>query len=1710
MADGTLRFDTEIDESGFQKGLKRIEQAAKGATQQTASDAQDAAKQAEQATQQAADKTAKDAEKAAKKAKKAAEEVQDAVEDAAEAITDAAEDAGQNTAESVQDAVDNIVEVVEEAGEDAADAAEEAAKRAQKEIERSTKETEEEIERSSKQTEEDIGGGFEGGSDRASAAMDALAQALVAAGVTASVKEITDALMDCTQASMEFETAMAKVGTIADESQKPLGDMRNEILALSSETGKSVGELAEATYQAISASVATESAVDFVGTANKLAVGGFSDTTTAVDILTTAINAYGMSADDAAKISDVLITTQNLGKTSVAQLGASMGMVIPLAAAYNMNLEDLSASYALLTANGTQTAQATTYVKAALNELGSSSSVVGSTLKKQTGKTFAELMAEGNSLGDVLQVLADSVDGDTTAFNNMWSSSEAGVGMLSILNSGTSKYNSLVQAMEGSTGAAATAFEKMSETGEFAQQRFQNATENLKIAIGDVLAPALMELQQSGADAMEWATEFVKEHPEVVAAVTALAAALAVLAAALVGLLVVQQVQKAFLAFSAALLANPVGAVAVALTALTALTAAAVAFGTVMKDRTSESVKNRKAIDQCKDSYDELKDSMEEHAKERKESIKSAKTEVATYQTLADKLYELSDKTNKTTSDKAQMSTMVDQLNGAMPELGLSIDETTGALNREKSAVDAVIDSMKQQALANAYQEQANKAASDLAEAQIQQAEAEEVLYDLRSQAVKKINEHNAAVQDGTEAVREMASSYAAAGEPVDEYALHLNALNGQIKEQEEVVAGLQGTHAEADEKYRKIAEKAYEYTTAVEESNQGVSDSATEMSDEVKQAYEGMKTSIQNSLKGIVNEYEDFSGDKEISAEEIIEHMHSSEKAANQWIQNMKTLAGRAGDGMTKELYDHLLELGPQSANLVKACTEMTKPQLEEYARSFSATGGEAVDAYTEELSAISANWGNAGQEIAQAAGEAGQQSGKDYTDKAKSEIESGQKEVTEAAKKGGEEAGKESQKATAESIEKNSGQVAQAAGNSMKKAADTARTYRSSFESVGQSMSEGVAVGINRGSPFIQNAVNSVLQSAVNEAEKKIKKNSPSHVWRDEIGLSMAEGVAVGIERGEKIVNDSVGAMADSSLETAKDTLEIHSPSHVMRDEVGAMLAAGMAEGVDDGKAEVEKSARGMARVSIDATKDELGIHSPSKVFKDKIAPHIVDGLVAGVSKEEGKLKKAMKRMAQSAVDAAKEVDASKGGYSDAASKILAAITGKIDKRQELLTSKLGNKFDGYVDDAITALEKKAEKKQKEADKAKKGTKKKKELQAKAKELKKEARNAKAYAKDFMSSWNEALEDGLDEAYDKIKEKLEKKLDGISDKYQKAYDKIISFRDDMKRKMSEPVNMYDLDTQLTQIQRYQKGLDRLKDKIPESLMDQILGMDLNEADNFVEHLNAMSEDELEAYKKKWNDLQGTSETYTKEFFSKRLTDTKAAWENEITEVTKFAQAEMDGAAKEIAKSLISSLDDEKETLGGTMKTIAESMIKEFKAAFNITDEVKAGTAAATEAAAAQGNAKSTTAAKSSSTKKSKDKSKTKNNKKNSTKKTTKTKAALKSVPTTASQAALKSVSAARNMTRSLAEAAKSPEVTAALENLQTAVMGLGYVSGNPPVNVNVSPPQVNVTNSQPVQVQAEIHTTVDLDGRTVGRAVTPYVNENMGTIQSRERRGS
>lgn len=68
------------------------------------------------------------------------------------------------------------------------------------------------------------------------------------------------------------------------------------------------------------------------------------------------------------------------------------------------------------------------------------------------------------------------------------------------------------------------------------------------------------------------------------------------------------------------------------------------------------------------------------------------------------------------------------------------------------------------------------------------------------------------------------------------------------------------------------------------------------------------------------------FRAGEEISAGDVVTHLKSAANGVDQWADNLITLAGRAGEGMTKEFFSYLVDLGPQSANLVKACTEMSK----------------------------------------------------------------------------------------------------------------------------------------------------------------------------------------------------------------------------------------------------------------------------------------------------------------------------------------------------------------------------------------------------------------------------------------------------------------------------------------------------------------------------------------------------------------------------------------------------------------------------------------------------------------------------------------------------------------------------------------------------------------------------------------------------------------
>ena len=341
--------------------------------------------------------------------------------------------------------------------------------------------------------------------------MTVAAGTLIADLVKTASSQLTNLAQSAIRNGSVYETSLAKVGTIADLGKLSIQKLGSQITDMSNTMGIAATDIAEATYQAISAGQDTANAVEFAGQAAKLATAGFTSTTSAVDILTTALNAYGLSADQATHVSDVLLTTQNLGKTSVDELSSSMGRVIPLAAAYNVSVENLSSGLAVMTANGIATAEATTYTKSMLNELGDTGSTVGKILQQQTGKSFAQLSADGKSLGDVLQILYDSVGNDSTAFAGLWSSVEAGTGALSLASGGADKFNGVLAQMVDSAGTTDTAYQTMTDTFQHSMDSLQTTAENLSIDLFEAMEPGLKEAANWGTDCLNTLTSALNE-----------------------------------------------------------------------------------------------------------------------------------------------------------------------------------------------------------------------------------------------------------------------------------------------------------------------------------------------------------------------------------------------------------------------------------------------------------------------------------------------------------------------------------------------------------------------------------------------------------------------------------------------------------------------------------------------------------------------------------------------------------------------------------------------------------------------------------------------------------------------------------------------------------------------------------------------------------------------------------------------------------------------------------------------------------------------------------------------------------------------------------------------------------------------------------------------------------------------------------------------
>jgi len=340
----------------------------------------------------------------------------------------------------------------------------------------------------------------------------------IAAPMVAGVKVFTD-----------FEQAMANVSTMLDEPEKHMDRFSAGVRALAVEFGESTDTLAKGLYDILSASVAPSKALDVLTVSVKAAKAGLTDTGVAADAITTILNAYGLSASEAGRVSDVLFQVVKRGKTTFGQLAPSIGMVISTAASAGVSLDEVGAVLATLTRNGVQTDNAITALNSIIMQFLKPSNEAVATAK-QLGFEMSSATIQAEGLAGVFGRIA-SLPPDAIA--KLFPDARALRGVIPALQN-MAGFADDIRLMATSAGATDAAYRKMSGTLAHSIEQIKAAMKDALIGIGEALSGPLKDLGERIKAWGTWIRNLIEQNGDLIRQIAAVTAIVLGLGAALV------------------------------------------------------------------------------------------------------------------------------------------------------------------------------------------------------------------------------------------------------------------------------------------------------------------------------------------------------------------------------------------------------------------------------------------------------------------------------------------------------------------------------------------------------------------------------------------------------------------------------------------------------------------------------------------------------------------------------------------------------------------------------------------------------------------------------------------------------------------------------------------------------------------------------------------------------------------------------------------------------------------------------------------------------------------------------------------------------------------------------------------------------------------------------------------------------------------------
>lgn len=360
-----------------------------------------------------------------------------------------------------------------------------------------------------------------------------------------------------------------------------------------------------------------------------------------------------------------------------------------------------------------------------------------------------------------------------------------------------------------------------------------------------------------------------------------------------------------------------------------------------------------------------------------------------------------------------------------------------------------------------------------------------------------------------------------------------------------------------------------------------------------------------------------------------------------------------------------------------------------------------------------------------------------------------------------------------------------------------------------------------------------------------------------------------------------------------------------------IGRNIISGLVDGIKSGVDRVTGAIGDVVNRAISKAESLLGINSPSKVFRYRIGAMIGAGMALGIEsstdqvlkaanklndellKEEKKLNKQLEEMELKAIQ---EEEAAKLAEHEKAiqEKYAELAEAEEDGKQKIL-DEIAKLEDDWNAEQLE--------KQKEAEKEK--------LEAQIKTL-----------EDFKKEYQSALDE-----IEKSQESMAKKLKDYGDLFETVKTETGSF-----------LELGDLEEDINAIQRYGDALEQLKARgVSDSLMDEIVGMSVDDATAYTEQLLSMTDDQYTEYMALWEKKQIEAQQIAKKFYSDEMDALQDEFVNKIPEELGGVKDEM----RSIGVDGIQGMIDGMYSRSGALWSAASSIVAQAIAAMRMAADI-------------------------------------------------------------------------------------------------------------------------------------------------------------------------